>query len=224
MVNAHAALLGHYLRQIMSQTQPEEDEEIQAFRKWISSSITRRPGIGGSSHVTSYEFIPLSAVQEYLGTNHRVDDLLTSLFGKEANRVIDAEVVREHYLRPFAILLVIGEGRMIKHFVQYRSLQDHRLPYRSRPDDFPISKDAGFFDQFYEQQWQFCAADLEYNMNLRLHKEEILPIIAKEEIGDGGNAVIFKIVIDEEYNKLVPQRWKMPVRPIKTTFYLGHAN
>ena len=48
-------------------------------------------------------------------------------------------------------------------------------------------------------------------MNLHLHKEEILPIIHKEEIGHGGNAVIFKITVDEEYNKLVPQRWKMPV-------------
>ena len=48
-------------------------------------------------------------------------------------------------------------------------------------------------------------------MNLHLHKEEILPIIYKEEIGHGGNGIIYKIVVDEEYNKLVPQRWKMPV-------------
>ena len=196
----------------MPETQPDQDDEIQAFRRWIASSKTRRPGVGGSSHNTRCDFIPPSAVKEYLGANHRVEGLLTSLFGKEAIRTIDAEVVREHYVRPLAILLLIGEGPMIKHFVQYRSLQDHRLPYRNRPEDFPFSKDQSFFERFHNNQWQFCAADLEYNMNVHLHKEEILPIIHKEEIGCGGNAIIFKIVVDEEYNKLVPQRWKMPVR------------
>ncbi|KAL9125734.1 MAG: hypothetical protein Q9217_005105 [Psora testacea] len=206
----------------MRETQPEQDDEIQAFRRWFSSSRTRRPGIRGSSHVTQCEFIPPSAVKEYLGANQRVEDLLTSLFGKEASRIIDAEVIREHYIRPLAILLVIGEGPMIKHFVQYRSLQDHRLPYRSCPEDFPFSSDPNFFQHFHNQQWQFCATDLEYNMNLYLHKEEILPIIHKQEIGHGGNAVVFKIIVDEEYNKLVPQRWKMPERPphLRNTFVL----
>ena len=199
------------LRQTMGEAQPEQDDEIQAFRRWISSSETRRPGIGGSNHGEPRTYIPPFAVKEYLGANQRVEDLLTSLFGKEASRMLDAEVIRKHYVRTLAILLDIGEGRMIKHFVQYLSLQDHRLPYRSRPEDFPFSADPKFFERFYNQQWQFCAADLEYNMNLHLHKEEILPIIHKDEIGHGGNAVIFKIVVDEEYNKLVPQHWKTPV-------------
>ena len=196
----------------MGEPQPEQDEEIQAFRRWFSSSETRRPGIGGLSHATLCEFIPFSAVQEYFAANHRLEALLTSLFGKEASKTIDADVIREHYIRPFAILLVIGEGPRIKHFVHYLSLRDECLPHRSCPDDFPFSEDIHFFAKFYEQQWQFCAAELDYNMNLRLHKEEILPITYKEEIDHGGNAVIFKIVIEEEYDKLVPQRWKMPVR------------
>lgn len=196
----------------MRETQPDQDDEIQAFHRWIASSTTRRPGIGGSSRVTHCDFIPPSAVKAYLGADRRVECLLTSLFGKEAPRTIDADVVREHYVRPLVILLLIGEGPMIKHFVQYRSLQDHRLPYRSRPEDFPFSSDPNFFKRFHDHQWQFCAAGLEYNMNLHLHKEEILPITRKEEIGHGGNAIIYKINVDGEYNKLVPQRWKMPVR------------
>lgn len=195
----------------MRETQPDQDDEIQAFHRWISASTTRRSGVGGSSHATQCDFIPPSAVREYLAAGRRVEDLLTSLFGREASRGIDADGVREHYLRPLAILLAIGQGPMIKHFVQYRSLQDHRLPYRTPPQDFPFSSDPEFFQRFHNQQWQFCAADLEYNMNLHLHQEEILPITYKEEIGHGGNGIIYKIVVDEEYNKLVPQRWKMPV-------------
>lgn len=194
----------------MLSMQPGHYSEIQAFHKWIKDA--RQPGIGGSSHLTECGFIPLSAVKDYLGANQRVECLLASLFGRDATRVADAESVRKHYLRPLAILLLIGEGPMIKHFVQYRSLQDCRLPYRSEPEDFPGSPDPPLFKRFQDQQWQFCAADLEYNMNLHLYKEDILPIIHKEEIGQGGNAVIFKIIVEGEYNRLVPEHWKTPVR------------
>lgn len=194
----------------MRETQPEHDQEIQAFHQWVSLSETRRKGIGGSSHTTACDFIPRSAVKRYLGANHRVEDLLSSLFGKEASS-IDAEVIRQHYLRPLAILLLIGEGLMIKHFVHYPSLRDNHLPYGNRTKDFPLSSDPTFFERFSNHQWRFCATDLEYNMDLHLHEEEILPITDKQEIGHGGNAVIFKINIHEEYNKLVPENHKMPV-------------
>ena len=196
----------------MSQIQHDQDDEIQAFHRWSKSSKTRRPGIGGSSHATRCDFIPSSAVKEYLGANDRVEGLLASLFDKETIKTIDAEFIRRHLLRTLAILLLIGEGPMIKYFIQYQSLQDHRLPYRSRPLDFPSSSSPNFFDRFHNHQWQFCATDLEYNMNVRLHKEQILPIVHKEEIGRGGNGTISKVVVDEEYNRLVPPRWKMPVR------------
>ena len=188
----------------MHKAQPEYDVEIQAFRRWFSSSQTRRSGVGGSSHATRCEFIPFSACKKYLGAHRRVENLLISLFGEEAARNIDAQYIREHNLRSLAILLVISEGPMIKHFVRYTSLQDHRLPHRTRPDDFPFSPDPKFFERFRDQQWQFCATTLRYRLDHDLHKEEILPITHKEEIGSGGNAVIFKIVVDEEYNELVP--------------------
>ena len=202
----------------MRETQPEHDEEIQAFGRWIVSPNSRRRGIGSSNGATQCDFIPPSEIQSHLKAGHRVEDLLNSLFGKEDGRTIDADVVREHYLRPFAILLCIGEGPMIKHFIHYPSLQDHRLPYRGCPEDFPLSPDPTFFERFQNQQWQFCAAELEYNRNIYLHKEEILPIIDKREIGHGGNAVIYKIVVHEEYDRLVPQRWELPVRLNLSTF------
>ncbi|KAL9039625.1 MAG: hypothetical protein Q9214_004801 [Letrouitia sp. 1 TL-2023] len=203
----------------MPETQPEQDDKIQAFRRWISS--TRRQGIGGSSHATQCEFIPASAVKEYLEADDRVERLLESLFDSETVKELDAEVIREHYLRPLAILLLIGEGRMIKHFIKYQSLEDHRLPYRTCPDDFPFSSDPNLFERFYNQQWQFCATYLDYNMNLHLHKEDILPITLKEKIGSGGNAVIFKVIVEKEYNKLVPPRWKTPhPQDLRNTFVL----
>ena len=197
----------------MREDHAEQDEEIQAFWKWVKASETRRSGVGGSSHVTRCDFIPPSAVNEYLGAQGRVEGLLGSIFRHETSSImaINTEGIRRHYLRSLAVLLLIGKGPMIKHFVQYTSLQDQHLPHRSRPEDFPFSSDASFFHEFFKQQWQFCAMDLEYNMNLHLHEEEILPITHKEEVGHGGNAVIYKIEVHENYNKLVPQHWKMPV-------------
>ena len=180
--------------------------EIQAFWRWHWT--TRRAGVGGPDHAARCDFIPFSAVQEYFGASQRVERLLAALDAKK----VDAHHIRKHYLRTLAILILIGQGPMINHFSRYSSLTDKRLPFRTRPEDFPHSPDAEFFDKFHAEQWQFCVMALEYNMDLQLHKEEILPIIEKEEIGRGGNATIFKIVVDSDYNKLVPHRLKTPVR------------
>ena len=196
----------------MRETHAEQGEDIQHFWAWYRSPKTRQPGLNGSGHGTPCEFIPLSAVQQYLGTPRRVEALLSSIFRDETNITIDADLIRHHYLRSLAILLIVGKGPMIQHFVKYRSLQDHYLPHRIRPADFPWSSDPTFFEHFSKEQWQFCAMDLEYNMHHDVHKDDIFPITLKAEIGCGGNAVIFRINVHEEYNKLVPHRWEMPVR------------
>ena len=109
---------------------------------------------------------------------------------------------------------------MIDHSLGYNSLIDKRLPSRTRPEDFPHSSDAKFFDKFDWKQWQLCATDLEYNMGLRFHQEEILPIIEKVEIARGGNATVFGNVAASEYNKPVPHRLKTPVRRISLIYLL----
>ncbi|KAL9604134.1 MAG: hypothetical protein Q9219_000722 [cf. Caloplaca sp. 3 TL-2023] len=195
----------------MLDAQSDQNVEFQALRRWIDSA--QQPGLGGPSHSTPCGFIPISALNGYLRTNDRVENLLTWLFGRDWTKVIDAETVRNHHLRSFSILLLIGHGKMIEYFVKYRSLQDHQLPYQTRPKDFPHSSwDQNFFDRFYDNQWQFCPMSLEYNMDLHLEKEEILPILHKEELGRGGDAIAYKIVVDSEHNKLVPKQSSVPER------------
>ena len=196
----------------MPETHVEQDDEVQALLQWIAEPSTRRPGLGGAGHATPRHFIAPSVVKEYLGAGRRVEELLVSIFGKEASNIIDANAIRNHYGRTLAILLLIGEGGMIKHFVRHTGLRDHRLPYRSRPPNFPLSIDTSFFDRFFKEQWQFCPAVLEYNMDLDFSGEDIIPLVEKTPIGHGGNAVIYKIKIDGEHNKLVPEHWKLPVR------------
>ena len=188
----------------MSGSQFEYHEAIQAFHRWRLDPRTRHPGIGAHNCESPCDFIPYATVKEYLGASGKVEKLLNALFGSPGDHTISPQYIREHYLRPFAILLSIGQGHMIRHWAQYPSLQDHRLPYLGRPAEFPTST-PDFFESFKSQQWQFCPARMVYNMNSRLSAEEILPIIYKEEIGQGGSAVIYKIVIHDGYNDLVPQ-------------------
>ena len=44
----------------------------------------------------------------------------------------------------------------------------------------------------------------EYNMNCRFEKERFLPLIRKERLALEGSSILSKIVVEDEYNHLVP--------------------
>ncbi len=190
-------------------TPVQHNDTVQAFHTWRRSSKARLLGIGGPDLETVCPFIPRSNLEEYFQEHHRLENLLTAVCDSDA--AVDPNYVRDHYLQSFATLLCIGQGPLICHFQQYNSLRDQKLPHRSRPDDFPITT-PDIFEDFKNAQWQFCASKLEYGMNDRFKEEDILPIIRKEEIGSGGSAIIYKIVVDAEYNSLRPQGSVIPVR------------
>lgn len=179
------------------------------------------PGIGGPDFETTCRFIPRSNLANYFKRPHQVENLLDAVLKPDERPAVEANYVREHYLQSFATLLCISEGAMIHHFQQYKSLRDQKLPYRTRPDDFPITT-PDKFEEFKDAQWQFCASNLEYNMNDRFKEEDILPITRKEKIGEGGSAIIYKIVVDENYNSLRPRGHVIPKRrrQHKNTFVL----
>ena len=194
----------------MPGTYAQHHDALQAFQNWKRSTEAQVPGIGGPEFETICQFVPRSNLGKYFERPNRVEKLLDAVLDSHERPAVEANYVREHYLQSFAILLCIGEGRMIHHFQQYKSLRDQKLPYRTRPDDFPITMPDKFED-FKEAQWQFCASHLEYGMNDRFKEEDILPITRKEKIGEGGSAIIYKIVVDEDYNSLQPRGHVIPV-------------
>ena len=149
-------------------------------------------------------FIPQSKLKNYLGFSDRVENLLDAVLNPEERPSVAAKYIRDNYLRTFAILLCIGQGQWISHFRQHRSLLDDKLPYDTEPANFPYSPNPDLVTDFKAEQWQFCAMALQYDMQDRFNPEVILPIRSKEEIGSGGSAIIFKIVVDEAYNSLHP--------------------
>ena len=193
---------------LMAELQPENSPTIQDFLHWLCSSDTHRKGCGNTIGV---KYIPQAALVEKL-TRERTEALLNDLFRDVDQPVPDADDVMGNYLRPFAILLAAGFGRMISHFVEHLSLRDQYLPFRVESNDFPKSTRRDLYKAFCEKQWQFCPVKLEYNMKPRLDSSYILPVVHKDKIGDGGSANLYKIVIDEGYNSLKPSKLNHEVR------------
>ena len=189
-------------------TPAQYDDTVQAFHTWRRSPEAQLSGVGGPDLETVCPFIPRSNLEEYFQRHRQLENLLTAVRGSHA--AVDPNYVRDHYLQSFATLLCIGQGHLIYHFQQYNSLRDQKLPHRARPDDFPFTT-PDIFEEFKNAQWQFCASKLEYGMNDRFKEEDILPIIRKEEIGQGGSAIIYKIVVDASYNFLRPRSPVIPV-------------
>ena len=156
-------------------------------------------------------FIPRSNLEEYFRRHDQIESLLDAVLDSHDRPAVDPDYVRTHYLQSFATLLCIGAGSLIHHFLQYHSLRDSKLPYHTKPDDFPFTT-PDIFEDFKEAQWQFCASKLEYGMNGRFKEKDILPITYKKKIGEGGSAIIYKIVIDKDYNSLRPSGHVIPVR------------
>ena len=186
-------------------------ESVIHFHQWRQSPEALLPGIGDPKSNHQRGFVALSTLRGYL-TKQTVESLLDAVV-KSSRQDVDAQYVLDFYLRPFAILLCMGEGGLIQHFVKYSKLRDGGLPFDTKPVDFPCTEDEHLFEKFKKSQWQFCAADLHWNMNAWLKEEEILPILRMDEIGAGGSATVYKIVIEEEYNTLVPKGLLSTVNP-----------
>jgi hypothetical protein len=130
----------------------------------------------------------------------RLLNLLNRVLPSRGPPLVAPSTVRGKYVRVFAILLRIGKGRFIDYFVRHLGLSDNHLPFLQRPPDFPTSPD--FFNEFYERQWMFCPQTLEYSRSVIFPPRMVLPILAKEKIGAGGDAIVHKIVVHSAYNKL----------------------
>lgn len=187
----------------MAQSYAQHSDALQAFHRWRRSPEVQTPGLGGDDLDSTF-FIPQSKLEAYLTSNDRVENLLFAVLNPAERPAVAAGYIREHYLRTFATLLCINEGHWIYTFQQYRSLRDDKLPYDTEPADFPYTVNSDLFKKFKAAQWQFCAMALQYDMKDRFRPEVILPITSKTEIGRGGSATIFQIVVDEAYNFLRP--------------------
>ena len=182
----------------MISAQRDENPAIQDFLQWIHE-VKRTEEDGGR------KFVPYTRLKTYFTSKDRTRRLLYALFPDQDEAELPRpDDVERHYLRVFSILLCIHQGPFIMRFLEYPSLQDTRLPFTTKPPYFPVSSKSDLFDAFRQKQWEFCVLIWEYNMHYRFEKERILPIIGKEKLAMGGSSILFKIVVEDEYNHLDP--------------------
>ena len=185
-------------------SQLDHDPKIQDALSWKDSSHTWRLGSGGVGDDLDRRFIPRSTFEAEFQAPLKVEELLHTLFGESSDPLPDADYIRNRYLRPFVILLCVGQGHMIYHFVEHESLQDRHLPFRALPQGFPSSTRCNLWEIFEREQWGFCAMSLEYNMSYTLGIDDILPNVHKERLGEGGSAVTHRITVHPDYDSLNP--------------------
>lgn len=167
----------------------------------------RRAAADKSDYDWNVPFVSFTALEDYFGQPHVVDNLLRALFNKDELELesLHADQIKRNYSRVFCLLIIIGHGRFINEFVKH-NIHDKRLPLLPHEQNiFPITtSDSSFFDKFCQEQWQFCVPKL-HNADIVRgfdHPETILPIRRKRTLGEGGSATVYEIEVHESYNRL----------------------
>lgn len=187
-----------------SQAQPDHQSDIQDFIAWVDKK--RCLGRRGPRLSIDCPFLPYTELEAYLD-DRGIGKLLIALFPDDHLDKKEIDHIRRRYSKVFSILLLIGKGLFIKRFIKFSSLSDSRLPFESWPANFPkATNDALFFNSFQAEQWMFCAQIFEHSIDSRFADDLILPIIEKSELGHGGSAFVYKVVLHEAYNILNPKK------------------
>ena len=134
-----------------SQPVPDHDTHIPDFMKSSKSPDSFRIGCGGFENEEQRKHIQLKMLKERL-TRRRVEALMAALSDNGERSAPDVDVIINHCLRPFAILLRIGEGIMIYQSVIHKSLEYDRLPLLQRPSEFPSSPRCEIWAAFRLEQ------------------------------------------------------------------------
>ena len=193
----------HEITAIERLGQYDEDPHIQHFLRWAATPNTLSSGCRGIANEEDCSYIAYNnKLRAYFNEPHRIMNLLKALFPqKDMGQLPNVRTIKERYLRVFSILIRIHQGRFIDYFVHYESLDDDHLPLDSQPFSWPESTDTAFFKRFEDMQWYFFPASFRVGDVIHFSKNRILPI-TKEWLGEGGSAVINKVILDDEYNEL----------------------
>jgi hypothetical protein len=153
--------------------------------------------------------MPLENLRSYFTANdsREMSKILSEVFTSKYPPVDPDLILRDHSAI-FCILLRIGQGIQIEHFVRYEELSDRRLPFDSHqpPTAFPVvGDDPAFLQRFCQMQWMYCVPIFDGHM---LHKhfgpQRLLPITHMESQGSEGMADKYVIKLHGSHNRLLP--------------------
>jgi hypothetical protein len=186
--------------------QPKSNTAIQNCLQWISDNCEY--GVRDPNSDERCVFIPRSQILAYFN-EARLNEVLSAIIGDDEHYPRIGGLVLARYICVFCILLEIGQGKFIQHFVRYH-LSDDRLPFDSGspPAHFPSLPlvNPNFLSLFCERQWNFCVPDFHYPLiGVEYEQRRILPLLQKERLQTTENAATYKVVLLDSANKLVPE-------------------
>jgi hypothetical protein len=103
----------------------------------------------------------------------------------------------------FSILLEIGHGELIDK-AQKKDIVDHKIPIslselKEQFREIDPTHGVNIAQQFNQAQWKFRPVTLRWEMDKEYQGEHILPFVRKQEIGKGGQARVFSVMVQEDY-------------------------
>jgi hypothetical protein len=185
--------------------QQEASPELQNFHKFVCENIIYEIDITNKS-TQHHPFLPADKRQEFFTADSNLEKILSICMPNYDSRCL--KEVSSQYLGVLCTLLSIGKGELIRHFKQYKELNDNKLPFTptNPPGKWPHdSRDSDFFSKFCVAQHKFCVPALRAALDEKsLPAERVLPITSMEWIGEGNSADIYRIKVHSFYNDLRP--------------------
>lgn len=182
----------------MPRQQLDHDPTIHEFQEWANKR--RVP-----NETALQDFIPISEVQAFFHSPGKTSELLKVLFDEEESRP-RSQTVRNYYILVFCILIAIGRGRQIQHFLRHDHLQDSKLPFFQKPEHFGHDSTCSpddFFEDFERMQWRFCVPVLDRERTFRdFDHRTIMPFLKKQRIGGGGSATVYQVEVHRDHDRL----------------------
>lgn len=189
----------------MSQLKSHQTTRGQEALKWLDDNSLLSVAI--SAGPGQQRFVPSSLAREHF-TKDRLESLLEAVCPPGFQcRQISLDIVNKGYVLIFLILLRLNEAAMIKEFLFHARFSDRYLPFDEHtrlPPGVPK-------EQFLLEQQPFCAVFIRQGEE-HFQSQSILPIMRKEEIAHGGSAIVYRIEIHPEYDKLE----RIPVLDVRT--------
>ncbi len=191
-----------------------EPGPFSKFAEFVAD--TKSKNIGHDIAGNPKKYVPYSALVTYWTTGS-ISRVLRAFPGS-GRLDIDIDLIKRRYLRIFSTLVYTSPAAVnnFQNLFISKNLDDKRLPWRSRPSEWPDEK---FFRDFFKQiaphQWQFFPFDFSRDNlhDLRIDDECILPIDPTTPIAQGSAATIERFEVHPESNNLA-HRVRPPSPPL----------
>lgn len=182
--------------------QDSANPAVQALLHHIETSTTSCTVFEEAGAEPPVPFVSQVAIQTYFQDNSaQITKVIQAACG--TNTAVTAKWVTQRCPISFCILISLGYGDYIRHFLDNAGLWDVKLPFGSRPDDFPrVPGNPDFFNIFREAQWRFFPVTISRTPSVKFPKELPLPLVERKRLRkeNGITANLYRVTIHRDYD------------------------